>query len=418
MRRFRGVIITLGLILTLETAAWADGFKMDRVTIGTRWVEDEDQQNWVYFNSNAKYDWMRMNLQGKLYIPQLSENWIDYSRDGMDDLYSGLRANFRFPEFSRGLDANLGYKWNDDYRVYLYGVGYNWSLMPRLSMGFHYDGAARSELSGTHKTDSVIDPVTMNPVDVYPGKMQRDQEEFSLKYSPDSWAYALSLKRVDYQYPNAELTDNLSYIWDHKLDWQATSKLNVGLRYVTSDTEYYNNSLWEDGNSDRITLDGTLKWDQYWTWYGAYTRWDYSSYNNKEANANSWNVKAKYDYNGLWWVMGKLYVGDYYYNPKYTAAYEDPDDLDADYYSRTQQVIAVEYERKLTKFNYNLEVFIKNFDYDDDTNNGRYDSGSDAGIIGTITWDWLDWHWSFRAAPNGDLSTRKGNYELKATYKF
>ena len=417
MRRFGGVILTLGLILTMGTIALADGFQMDRVTVATKQVEDEDAQNWLYFNSNAKYDWMRMNLQGKLYIPQLSENWIDYSRDGMDDLYSGLRANFRFPEFSKGLDANLGYKWNKDYRVYLYGVGYGWSPAKNLALGLHYDAANRELLSSTAPdAGSNPDHDEDNDED-YAGDLQRQQEEFTLRYSPKGWGYALMAQRIDCDYDFADY-NKLLYVLDQQLDWQATSKLDLGLRYRTKSAEYSDATNKPDDDSNRVTLDGTLKWSQDWTWSSAYTVADYTGHDG-DADSNRWNIKAKYTPEANWWAAAKLYVVDYDYDSTYTIANRDFDDIDTDYNSRTQQVVAVEYEQKLDTFNYNLEVFVKNYDYKPETDmRGQFEDGTDAGIIGTITWDWVKCHWMFRAAPNGDLSTRKANYELKATYKF
>jgi hypothetical protein len=415
MRRFGGVILTLGLILTMGAGALADGFQMDKVTIATRRVEDEDAQNWIYFNSNAKYDWTRMNLQGKLYLPSLSENWIDWSRDGMGDLYSGLRANFRFPEFCKGLDANLGYKWNDDYRVYLYGVGYGWNPFRNLSLGLHYDAGNR-DLTGSTASGGSGSP---NPGEIVDdddgtGDLHRQQGEFTLNYNPQGWSYALTAQRIDYDFNNIEY-NKLMYVLDQKVTWQATSKIDLGLRYRTKTADYYDATNKPDDDSDRVTLDGTLQWDQYWAWSGAYTCTDYTGHNGT-ADTNRWSFKAKYTPKANWWAAAKLYLGNYEYDDKYRDDNLDLHDMDADYYSRTQQVVAVEYEQKLDAFNYNIEVFVKNFNYDKP--NTQFEDGTDVGIIGAIAWDWVDWHWVFRAAPNGDLSTRKANYELKTTYKF
>jgi hypothetical protein len=422
MKKFGGVILTLGLILTMGTAALADGFQMDKVTIATRQVEDEDAQNWIYFNSNAKYDWMRMNLQGKLYVPQLTENWIDYSRDGLDDLYSGLRANFRFPEFSRGLDANLGYKWNKNYRIYLYGVGYGWSPAKNLALGLHYDAANRSLTSSSAAGSSSNANAETGAVDNdedTAGDLRRSQEEFTLEYRPKGWGYALTAQRIDCDYPDGDKSNLLKYVLNQKLDWQATSKIDLGLRYVTKSSEYYNNASWSDGDSNRLTLDGSLKWNPYWTWSSAYTQADYSGHDG-DADSNGWNIKAKYTPADNWWAAAKLYIYDLNYDYTYWNNNRDDSDIDDDYNSRTQQVVAVEYEQKLDAFTYNLELFVKNYAYK--SNLGHvikpYEDGAKVGIIGAIAWDWVNWHWVFRAAPNGDLTTRKANYELKATYKF
>jgi hypothetical protein len=428
MRSFGSALLAFCLILALGTVALADGFQMDKVTIATRHVEDEDVQNWIYFNSNAKYDWMRMNLQGKLYIPQLSENWIDYSRDGMGDLYSGLRANFRFPEFCKGLDANLGYKMNDNYWVLLYGAGYGFSPARYLSLGFHYDAAHRSTLSDVPSDENpghIGEDEENDDDDDYWGDLDRRQLEFTLGYNPKGWGYFLTAQRIDYEYED-HVNNKLRNVLIHDLKWQATSKIDLGLSYKTRNTEYPDNPSRMDGDSNRIKLYGSLKWDQYWTWSSAYTRWDYSgeySGNYAEADFSGLNIKVKYTPDSNWWAAAKLYINDYFYDDAYRDEFLDFNDIDADYNSRNQRVIAVEYERKLDAFTYNLEVFVKNFDYDDDDDDLKpdihdYKDGTDVGIIGAIGWDWVKWHWVFRVAPNGDLSTRKANWELRATYRF
>jgi hypothetical protein len=420
MRVFGGYVLAFCMILAIGSAVLAEGFQMERVTIGTRWVEDEDQQNWLYFNSNADYEWTRFNLQGKFYVPSLSENWIDYSRYGMDDLYSGVKANFRFPQLSRGLDANLGYKWNDYYRVYLYGVGYNWSWAPNLTLGVHYDGAHRTELSSNPDRGTEIDPDTGEVIDndeTQSGEMWRNQGEFTLRYSPKGWGYSLTAQRIDCGFPDDADYNLLKYVFDQKFTWQATSKLDLGLRYVTKLTDYYDNPDRIDGDSDRVVLDATLKWNQYWTWSGAYSQSDYSGYDG-EYDTSSWRVKTKYDSNHDWWAAVKFYWLDLYYDQLFRGEYNDRNDLDEDYNSRIQQVVALEYERKLERFTYNLEVFVKNYDYDKTPVESNRRDRTDTGFIGAIGWDWAKWRWVFRAAPNGDLTTRKANYELKATYKF
>jgi hypothetical protein len=420
MRVFGGYVLAFCMILAIGSAVLAEGFQMERVTIGTRWVEDEDQQNWLYFNSNADYEWTRFNLQGKFYVPSLSENWIDHH--GVDDEYSGLMANFRFPQLSRGLDANLGYKWNEDYRVYLYGVGYGFSPAQYLNLGFHYDIANRIALSdnpGAANNGNTGDN-GIDDEDDYAGDLDKQILEFTLRYNPKVWGYSLTAQQLDYQYEKNDY-DKLRYVLDQDVNWQATSRINLGLRYVTKTTEYDNASK-KDGDSDWVKLYGSWKWDQYWSWSGAYIQSDYSD-NGEEADCSGWNIKAKYTSDSNWWAAAKLYIYDRTYNDEYRDENLDVSDIDADYNSRTQQVLAVEYEQKLEAFTYNLEVFVKNFDYDDadkDLKPAKHDykDGSDAGIIGAIGWDWAKWRWVFRAAPNGDLTTRKANYELKATYKF
>ncbi|HEY8462475.1 MAG TPA: hypothetical protein VIM29_00360 [Bacillota bacterium] len=421
------VLIVTVMIITLGTAVLAEGFQMDRVTVGVKRIEDEEDQNWLYFNSNTTYDWMRMNLQGKFYFPQLSENWVDYSRNGMGDLYSGVKANFRFPQLSKGLDASLGYKWNENYDISLYGLGYGWSPVRHLTLGARYDIANRKDKADGSKTSSnTPDPETggASSEEDYGGDLDRQQAEFYLDYSPRNWGYSLNVKRIDRDFVNAsqQMHDNfgynrdyssLSYETNQRLTWQATSKLLLGLRYATTDAEY-EDQLKRDGDKERWVLSGTYKLNNNWTLSSSYSQTDYTGFDGGY-NTDSISARAKYTSDSNWWLAAKLFLNDYYYDVTYQAHYNNPKDKDADYNSRQQQVVAVEFEQKLEPFSYNLEVFVKNFQYDageepeDDTK---------AGIIGVIAWDWMNLHWSFRAAPNGDLYTRKANYELKATYKF
>ncbi|HYH02731.1 MAG TPA: hypothetical protein VEC37_06485 [Bacillota bacterium] len=415
------------MIFTLGTAVFAEGFQMDRITMAAKQVEDEDDQYWLYFNSNANYDWMRMNLQGKFYFEDLDENWVDYSRDGMGDLYSGVKANFRFPELSKGLDASLGYKWNDNYEVYLYGLGYGWNPVKYLTLGVRYDEAKRNQLDpsivpsdGENENDEDIEE------EDFPGDLKRKQQEFYLTYSPEKWGYSLDLQRVEKDYPNDETSNALIFLTDHRLTWQATTKLGLGFRYKTSTTDCDNDPDFKDSDSNKWTVDGTYKLNQQWTLSGAYSQSEYTYNDDKfegkpyyaETSADALSLKGKYTSNSNWWLATKFYTYDLYYNKDYHDRHNDPNDKDADYNTRTQNVIAFEFEQKLKPFNYNIEVFAKNFDYEVDPDDKDRDDGTTTGIIGTIVWDWINLHWSFRAAPCGDLSTRKANYELKATYKF
>lgn len=414
------------MVFTLGTAVFAEGFQMDRITLATKHVEDEkEHQNWLYFNSNANYDWMKMNLQGKFYFPQLSENWIDYSRNGMGDLYSGVKANFRFPELSKGLDASLGYKRNDNYDVYLYGLGYGWSPVKYLTFGIRYDEAKRNQLDPS----IVPDDDNENDDDIeedFPGDLKRKQQEFYLNYLPGKWGYSLDLQRVEKEYPNDKTSNALIFLTDQRLTWQATAKLDLGLRYKTSTTDCDDDPTFKDADSNKWTVDGIYKLNKQWTMSAAYSQSEYT-YNDDlldgkpyyaETTADALSLKGKYTSNSNWWFATKFYAYDLYYNDYYNKRHNNPNDKDADYNTRKQNVIAFEFEQKLKPFNYNIEVFAKNFDYEVDPIDKDRDDGTTCGVIGTIAWDWMNLHWSFRAAPNGDLSTRKANYELKATYKF
>jgi hypothetical protein len=125
-------------------------------------------------------------------------------------------------------------------------------------------------------------------------------------------------------------------------------------------------------------------------------------------------LSGKYQSASNWWVISKLRCYDLDYSSEYQAAYEDPRDKDADYSSRKQQVLAVDFHQKLAAFSYGIEPFIKNYDYQ---SAGKQDNRK-YGVIGTLKWRWVNLDWYLVAAPEGTLTTRKGVYLLRAQYKF
>lgn len=431
-------LIASTMLLTLSTAVFAEGFQMDRVTAGARYVEDNHPEvyEWIYFNSNANYDWLKMNLQGKFYAQKMKDNWIDYSPDGMGDLYNGVKANFRFPALSKGLEASLGYEWNDNYDVAMWGVGYGWGFGKNLSMGVRYDEAYRNttndDLIGKTTT---IDPSTGSVLEEeHSGDLERRQQKFYLKYSPESWSYSLEFKRIDCDYVDASHEpealpvgykgsgynkdySSISYVLDQKLTWQATEKLELGLRYLTTDSDYEDTQKL-DGDSTKWVISGDYKANKNWLWSSAYSQSSYEGYNG-ESSTDALSVKGKYTSDSNWWYAVKLYLFDLDFDNNYTILHNNANDKDADFNTRTQQVVALEYEEKLDKFAYNLEVFAKNYAYETESaTEENWQDRVDCGLIGTLTWDWASLHWKLRVAPWGDLTTRKTNAELTATYKF
>jgi hypothetical protein len=403
------------------TTGLAKGLTMDKVSVTTKHIEDEDTQNWLYFTSYSKSDALSMRLFGKVYFPQLDDKYEDTSRDGLGDLYSSLRVHLKFPGFSQGFKSTAGYKWNQDYQIYMAGTGYDWKVNPYLSMGLWCDGSNRLALASGDDTK----------------RYHRQKQEFSLNYTPKPWRYSLILTRSDYNYPEADTTYSkpnniwlnedysvLSYTHNHKLNWQTTSKLNLGVGYRSWTSDYYHDQEGtylnttepkgkKDGEGTKTFLEATYIPNKRWTWHAKYSQSDSDGYNGT-TNTDYLGCEGKYTDNGNWWMIAKLRLFDLDYSRDYTAAYEDPDDKDADYSSRQQQVLALDFHQKLKTVTYGIEPFVKNYDYVANTKPDR----TTLGIIGTLNWQWLNLDWYLLAAPKGTLTTRKGIYILRAQYKF
>jgi hypothetical protein len=417
-------VLLFWLIITTGTHVFAAGLQMEKISVTTKQTEDEDAQNWLYFTSYTKSDWLSMRLFGKLYFPQLDDKYEDTSRDGLGDLYSGVRAYFKFPELSRGFKSTLGYKWNEDYRIVIAGAGYDWKLNRLLTMGIWGETAERAAGSSGSDTNNY----------------ERQKQEFTLNYNPKKWSYDLTLTRSDYNYPDADNTNYtydskkkvwqnedysvLSYTMNHKLNWRATSRINLGVGYRRWTSDYYHDQEGthpgttqaqgkKDGDGKKVAFDATYVPNQNWTWDCEYSRAN-SDGDNGTTASNYLGISGKYQPSRNWSVTPKLRFYDLDYSEKYQAAYEDPEDKDADYSSRRQQVLAVDYQRKLKTCSYGIEPFLKNYNY---TSATKEDSAT-CGVIGTLEWRWANLDWYLLAAPEGTLSTRKGVYLLRAQYRF
>jgi hypothetical protein len=400
------------LILCLSATVLAEGFEMNWVSLNTRKEDGYDQENWLAASARARYDWLDLRLRAKLYFPQLSENWEDTSRDGMDDKYSGIRADLKFPGISKGFEATLGHKWNENYGINLAGLGYNWSPIDDLSLGVWYE-IAKGEASNSSYYD-----------------YDRQKQQFLLSYTPDPWGYSLVVTRSDKNYLNVKSGldpdtanpqlnydySSLSYTYEHQLSWQTTSKLKLGLGYTNSHSDYYNDSAKKDGESDKWKLKANYKQNQYWTWDGSYQVWDSDGYNGSNSG-NLLAVDATYSPDKSWSLTPKLRVANLDYSEKYRSAYEDKDDKNADYHSRNYQAAALAYEKIYEKWAYDIEGFVKNYDYDLSGPDIPEDNVA-TGVVGTLTWETGKLHWYLQVAPNGSLTTRNGYYEARVEYRF
>jgi hypothetical protein len=402
------------LILCLSATVWAEGFEMNRVSINTRKEDGCDQENWLAASAGARYDWLDLRLRAKLYFPQLSENWEDTSRDGLDDKYSGIRADFGFPSISKGLEAALSHKWNENYDINLAGLGYNWSPIDDLSLGLWCEMAKAEASDGSY-----------NDYD-------RQKQQFSLSYTPDPWGYSLVVTRQDKNFkgvksgPDSSTSDPilnydysyLKYSYAHQFTWQANSKLKLGLGYTTANTDYYNDEAKKDGTSDEWKLKANYKQNDYWSWAGSYSTWDCDGYNGSY-NGNMFAVDATYSPEKSWSLTPKLRIADLDYSREYRTAYDDPEDKDknADYHSRQYQAVALAYAKKYDKWAYDIEGFVKNYDYDE-SGDGIPDDNIATGVVGTLTWKTGKVNWYLQAAPDGSLTNRNGYYEARAEYRF
>jgi hypothetical protein len=399
------------LILCMSATVLAEGFEMNKVSLNTRKEDGCDQENWLAASARAKYDLLDLRLRAKLYFPQLSENWEDTSKDdGMGDKYSGIRADMGFPGISKGLEAALAHKWNENYTINLAGLGYNLSPIDDLTLGLWCE-VAKAESSN----DSYYD-------------YDRQKQQFSLSYTPDPWGYSLVVTRQDKKIKNftpGPDSDNpafnndysyLKYSYEHQLTWQASSKLKLGLGYATSNADYYNDDAKKDGTSDEWKLKANYKQNDYWTWDGSYSTWDCDGYNDWH-KGNMLAIDATYSPEKSWSLTPKLRIADLDYSDKYRAAYDDPEDKNADYHSRQYQAVALAYEKKYDKWAYDIEGFVKNYDYDESGPNIPDDNISTGAML-TVTWQTGQIHWYVQVAPQGSLTTRNGYYEARAEYRF
>jgi hypothetical protein len=419
MRIFLGILV-MGAWLASSTAAWGAGFEMDKAGLTTKYTKGKATQNWLGIASKVKSEWLTMKLTGKFFLADLAETYEDSSSVGTDDLFSNVRADFGFPSLSKDLEVPVSYKWNENYQIYHYGIGYEWRLWEWVKLGVSYTESQRR----AGETSS----------EVYNYRL--GQAKVSVKYDLERWRYALSLTRSDKLFPNFVAKPaptasrynvnytSLKYLFDQNVSYQVNERLKLGLGYTFVNTDYYQDRLHnelqndgttqlkgkKEGKSNKFSLSGNYQLNEAWKLSGSYGLSDYTGYNGDYAT-NSFKLEGKYTIRGEWWLAAKLRLTDLCYSgyqPEEGAA----EDEDADYQTRFQQVLAVEYCRKLTAFTYNLEAFAKHYDYESAS------TYSGAGLIGTLTWEWLHLDWYLQAAPQGNLSSRKAKYGFKMEYKF
>jgi hypothetical protein len=423
MRMFLGVLVLNGLLLANSTATLAAGFTMDKAEVATKYTEDKATQNWLTVASRVKGDWLATKLTGKFYLTNLEENYEDSSGAGTDDLFSNVRADFEFPGWGKGLDVPVSYKWNENYQIYHYGIGYEWRPWERVKVGVSYADSQRRALASSREEHNY----------------QFGQAKISFKYEPERWSYGLKLTRSDKAYfnfdENSTTIDSetrynmnytaLKYLWDQDVSYQVNEQLKLGLGYTFANTDYYQDRLRDEvqdngmvkttgkkeGKSNKWDVSGNYRLNEGWKLSGSYGMSDSTGYNGNYA-ADSLKLEGKYTVRGQWWVAAKLHLTDLCYSYGYQLEEDAAADVDADYQTRFQQVLAVEYFRKLTALTYNLEVFVKRYDYDSAA------AYSGAGLIAVLTWEWLHLDWYLQAAPNGNLSSNKAKYLLKAEYQF
>jgi hypothetical protein len=420
MKLCSGILVML-VLLAGGTRTLAVNFAMDKLAVTTKYTEEKPAQNWLTVAANVKGDWLTAKLSGKFYGADLAENHEDSSSAGTDDLFSKVGATFNFAGWGKGLEVPLSYKWNENYQICHYGLSYEWRPWKMVKLGFGYGRSDRRVLEDRRRV----------------WNYQLDQAEMSLKYEPKSWSYKLKLTRSDKVYPNfsagaeaaaSRYNNNytaLKYLWDQDVGYQVNDRLKLGLGYNLTTTDYYQDRLRtvtgadgmaqvkgkEKGQSYKFNVSGKYQLSEGWKLTGSYGRSDYTGYNGDYAS-DIIKLEGKYTVKGQWWLAAKLHLSDLSYSYGYQLEEDAAEDDDQNYNSRFQQTLALEYFRKLTACTYNLEVFAKHYDYDATANHGA------AGVIATLTWEWLHWNWSVQAAPNGNLSSSRARYSFTTKYQF
>jgi hypothetical protein len=418
MKMFLGIFL-LGWMLASSTVAYASGFSLDKLAVTYKDTEGKETQNWLTAAAAFKSEWFAAKVTGKFYLTDLTENYEDSS--GTDDRYSNVRADLGFSGWGEGLALPLSYKWNKNYRINHYGLGYEWRPWKPVKLGVGYAGSRRAALESAREEYNY----------------QLDQIKIIMLYEPRRWRYKLNLTRSDKLYPNFDSTTEssasrynanytaLKYIVDQDVSFRVNNQLQLGLGYAFVNTDYYQDRLRElsdssgmvqlkgkkEGKSHKWELSGNYQLNKGWKLSGGYARSDTTGYNGDYA-ADSLKLEGKYAVRGQWWLATKLRLTDLSYSNGYRNEADTEEDDDPDYNTRFQQVLAVEYCRKLKAFTYNLEVFAKHYNYRSLANHG------DAGVICTLTWELLHLDWQLQAAPNGNLSSTKAKYFLKTEYQF
>jgi hypothetical protein len=422
MKLYLGILI-IGCWLVGSTPARAAEFSLKRVTVTTKYTEDKSTQNWLAVAAKGKGDWLTTGLSGKFYLKDLADNYEDSSAAGTDDLFSNVRADFAFGGWGQGFKGPVSYKWNKNYQIHHYGIGYERRPWKTVKLGFSYAASLRKALESSCKAYNY----------------SLGLAKILFKYQPERWSYKLDLTRSDKVFPNFEASSSeganasryntnftaLKYLVAQDLSYQWNERLKLGLSYSYSNTDYYQDRLRDEinsegiiqtkgkkeGKSNKFNFTGNYQLNEGWKLSGSYGLSDTTGYNGDYAS-DSIRLEGKYTVRGQWWLAAKLHLTDLSYSHGYQPEDDAATDDDPDYKTRFQQTLAVEYFRKHTAFTYNFEVFAKHYDYESAADHAA------AGVIATLSWEWLHMDWSLEAAPNGSLSSSKAKYRLKTEYQF
>ncbi|HEY8462474.1 MAG TPA: hypothetical protein VIM29_00355 [Bacillota bacterium] len=393
MRSCLGVLIFALFLAAVPAGAYS--FKFDQMEVGSKYTEGEETKNWLSIVSSARTEWLQMELAGKFYLAALEDNY-EATVAGEEDSYSKVQTALKFPELSKGLTVTAGDKWNLKNELLFFNLDYRWTLGEQWSFGVRYAQAHRQRLIKDQTGDRY--------------DYGLHQEEVFFKYNPDAWSVGLKLRRTNKYYPKSEDHSYTRLALAQKLKWKVTSKLGLSLDVAASEDDYRVN---RDSARERWVIKANLEQNEFWEWTGSCSRSDYYGANG-DSQKNGFDLKCKYHPAANWWLAGKIALSDYAYSANYQLTEEETKDPDDDYRSRRQQAVAVEFEQKTKIFTYNIEVFVKQYRYQ----NYASEDGTVAGGVTTLGWQWAKLDWQLRLAPNGDLITRKAKYELKATYNF
>lgn len=405
MRIYLGILLFCGLLITAAPVR-AAGFEWDKIGAGSKYTEKEATENWLTFAVTGKWEPLTLKFTGKCFLSPLDDNYEDPSAEG-NDSYSKLQAAFSFAKFLKGLNLKIEDKWNRKNEIIYLDIGYQWKLGDSWTAGAGLNESQRRR----------IIPKTTD-VDY---NYDAHQQELWFKYYPETWSYTFKLTRTDKDYLGFRSGDgrnssNIRLALDQGVKWKVNSRLDLGFDYKVSESDYLERN---DNTREKAVFKAGYRQNEYWDWDCSYFRSEYNGYQNS-SQIDGIQLKCKYDHNTNWWLTFKCGLNDYRFSQGYQYNEDDPDepkDPDDDYRSRRQTVLSVEFQQKIKLFTYNIEFFVKQYDYHNYTTDSCSD-GTSCGGIGTFSYKWGKTDWQLRAAPEGDLTTRKAKYELKVAYLF